>query len=89
MKMASNSVTREQYSTDIGKIRTDIAIIKQDIDYIKCSINKIEKCMNGNGHDGILSRLDKLEGFKDRAIGILLALNVVWGIIIFVINKFW
>jgi len=86
--MASNSVTKEQYSTDIGKIRTDIAIIKQDVEYIKCSINKIEKCMNGNGHEGLTTRVDKLESFKDRTIGILIALNIVWGIIMFAINKF-
>jgi len=44
--------------------------------------------MNGNGHEGLTTRVDKLESFKDRTIGILIALNIVWGIIMFAINKF-
>lgn len=71
-----------QYSTDLASLRTDIEVIKQDIKYIKTNFQEFNKVIKGDTQPGIVQKVERLEEFKNRVLGALIVMNVVWGLII-------
>jgi len=70
------------YSTDLTSLRTDIEVIKQDIKYIKNNFQEFNKVIKGDTQPGIVQKVERLEEFKNKILGALIVMNVVWGLII-------
>jgi len=70
------------YSTDLTSLRTDIEVIKQDIKYIKNNFQEFNKVIKGDTQPGIVQKVEQLEEFKNKILGALIVMNVVWGLII-------
>lgn len=75
-----------QYSTDLTSLRTDIEVIKQDIKYIKNNFQEFNKVIKGDTQPGIIQKVERLEDFKNKILGALIVMNVVWGLIITLIK---
>ena len=59
----------------VTKINLDMALVKQDLKYIRKSIE-------GNGHKGLIDRVDELESFRWKIIGGIVTLNILLVVLI-------
>lgn len=74
------------YEEDVNKLKVDIAGIRKDISYIKENFHSVYKSLNGNGQPGIMQRVSSLETFRDKIVGALIVLNMIWAAILYLMN---
>lgn len=74
------------YEEDVNKLKVDIAGIRKDISYIKENFQSVYKSLNGNGQPGIMQRVSSLETFRDKIVGALIVLNMIWAAILYLMN---
>lgn len=75
-----------KYGEDINKLKMDLAGMRKDISYIKKNIDNLNKCLNGNGQPGIVQKLNSLETFRDKIVGALIVINMIWAVILYLIG---
>lgn len=78
--------TTKEYESDVNNLKVDIEGIRKDIKYIKENFQSVNKCLNGNGQPGIMQRVSSLETFRDKINGALIILNILWAVLLYIIN---
>lgn len=78
--------SERQLLTDVRLILTEVAEIRTDNKSIKSRINKHEEILNGNGHEGLVIRVDRL---MQSEVSRVWHIRAIWVAIIGGVGKYF